>query len=250
MSLFSHPHRRLILMRHGQSAYNAANRFTGLHDPPLTDAGVEEAEAAAEVLRQANVKVDDIFTSSLRRAIRSADVVRDKLHVRGVEPINDPALNERDYGELSGLDKDQARERWGEAQVARWRRSYAERPPGGESLRDTVARVLPFHLRSILPRLMQTRTVLVVAHGNSLRALMMALDGLSPQAVEDLEAPTGDLFVYELAPDTLVARKLEHPKTGDWIEHAVAPPDHESSGDFYRRALQEEEDAEEGRPAI
>ncbi|WP_199170614.1 2,3-bisphosphoglycerate-dependent phosphoglycerate mutase [Caulobacter sp. FWC2] len=250
MSLFSHPHRRLILMRHGQSAYNAANRFTGLHDPPLTDAGVAEAEAAAEVLRQSNVKVDDIFSSSLQRAIRSADVVRDKLHLHGVQAFSDPALNERDYGQLSGLDKDQARERWGEAKVARWRRAYAEQPPGGESLRDTTARVLPFYLRSILPRLMQSRTVLVVAHGNSLRALMMVLDGLSPQAVENLEAPTGDLFVYELAPDTLVARKMIHPKAGDWIARVVAPPANESRGDFYRRALQEEEDAEEGRPVL
>ena len=250
MSLFAHPHRWLILMRHGQSAYNAENRFTGLHDPPLTEAGLAEASAGAKVLRGAGVRIDDVFISALQRTRETADVLQRELGFHGESVIADAALNERDYGDLSGLDKDQTRSRWGEAQVAKWRRSYAEGPPNGESLRDTVARVLPFFLRSILPSLLQKRTVLVIAHGNSLRALVMALEGLSPAAVEDLEIPTGEVRVYELAPDSLVVRKAVHPKGGDWIDETLAAPEHESDGAFYRRALQEEEDTEEGRGAL
>lgn len=248
MSLFAHPHRRLILMRHGESRYNAENRFTGLHDPPLTERGLAEAKAAAEVLQHADLKIDDVFTSALQRAVRTAEVIQQTLNLERIQPISDPALNERDYGDLSGLDKDQVRTRWGEDQITRWRRGYAEAPPNGESLRDTAGRVLPLYLRSILPRLMQRRSVLVVAHGNSLRALVLGLEGLSPAAVERLEIPTGELIVYELASDTLVGRKSIHPKAGEWIEQEILPPLHESTGDFYRRALQEEENGEEGRP--
>lgn len=170
---------RLILVRHGQSTFNAKNWFTGWSDPELTERGEAEARSVAHRLQAGGVQVERAFTSNFQRTIRSAEIILAELGT-GAPVHADDALNERSYGEITGLDKDQAAERWGAEQVRKWRRSYAEAPPGGESLRDTVARVAPYYLRAILPVLLGSATVLVVAHGNTLRALVTALKGLAP----------------------------------------------------------------------
>lgn len=199
--------RHLVLVRHGQSEYNAANRFTGWHDPALTEQGIREAHDVAQHVRSLQLQFGSAFSSALERARRTADIILGDLGSSDVPVIADAALNERDYGELAGLDKDQARERWGEAQIHQWRRSYQYAPPGGESLRDTAARTLPFYIQQILPAVMREQSVLVVAHGNSLRALVMALDGLSTEAITRIEIATGEVLAYELDADTTVLLK-------------------------------------------
>lgn len=199
--------RRLVLVRHGQSTANAANIFTGWTDVGLTALGVYEAEVVARRLKGHGFAVDAVFTSALERAKRSTSIILAALGQAGVVPVTDTALNERDYGALTGLNKADAGAKWGADQVLEWRRSYAVAPPEGESLRDTAARVLPFYLRAILPVVMREQSVLVVAHGNSLRALVMALDGLVPEQIFALELGTAATLVYELASDTTVIRK-------------------------------------------
>lgn len=199
--------RYLTLVRHGQSTYNASNRFTGWFDPELTDRGLHEAKAVSDQMRRVGLTFDVAFSSALGRARHTARIILGELGSGALPLTADSALNERDYGEMAGLDKDEARRRWGAAQVQHWRRSYLDGPPGGESLRDTAARVLPYYIQRILPAVMHEQRVLVVAHGNSLRALVMALDGLSPQAVTQLEIATGEVFVYELAADTTVTHR-------------------------------------------
>lgn len=196
--------RRLVLARHGESESNAANLFTGWADPPLTMRGEDEARAIAEQLAGVGIQPDCIFSSALRRSVRTADLVAQTLGRPDLTPIVSPALNERDYGSLTGLNKAQAADRFGAEQITRWRRSWAEAPPEGESLRDTAARFLPYYLHTILPQVMREQQVLVIAHGNSLRALSMALEGLTPRQVETLEFPTGGCRIYLLAPDTSV----------------------------------------------
>lgn len=196
--------RRLILARHGESEANAKNIFTGWSDPPLTERGQQEALKLAARLAAASIPVDLIFSSKLVRATHSAWLIRRELGLGEIEIRTDDALNERDYGALTGLNKEQTAERYGAEQVQRWRRSWAEGPPEGETLRDTAARVLPFFIRSILPSVMRGQSVLVMAHGNSLRALCMALEGLSPQEVEELEIATGSCRLYLLAADTSI----------------------------------------------
>lgn len=193
----------LVLMRHGESEANRAGRFTGWLDPPLTARGIAEARAAGAALAEQGLTVRAAFASPLLRAVASCALALEAMGQPGVRPRLCEALVERDYGKLSGLDKAQACERWPPDRVERWRRSYAEAPPGGESLRDTAARVMLGYVREILPAAMNG-TTLVVAHGNSLRALVMALDGLSPDDVEDLELPTCAMRLYTLAPDTTV----------------------------------------------
>lgn len=198
--------KRLILVRHGQSEFNARNLFTGWADPPLTQQGMEEAQAVAERLARIGLTVEAAFSSALRRARQTTEIVLGR--VKGVDTfIEDAALNERDYGELTGLDKSEAAARWGAGQVRRWRRGYADAPPGGESLRDTAARALAFYVRQILPAVMRRGTGLVVAHGNSLRALVMALEGLTPETVPEVELATGEIRLYDLAADTSVAHR-------------------------------------------
>lgn len=199
--------RLLVLARHGQSDWNAKNLFTGWRDPDLTELGVEEARIAGKRLRARGFTFDVAFTSALTRAQRTCDLILEELGQTGLPVVRDAAINERDYGDLAGLNKDDARAKWGEHQVHLWRRSYDVSPPGGESLRDTVARVLPYYIREILPRVMRGERVLVAAHGNSLRALMMVLDGMTTEAVAGLELATGIPFVYRLAADTSVASK-------------------------------------------
>jgi 2,3-bisphosphoglycerate-dependent phosphoglycerate mutase len=199
--------RLLVLARHGQSDWNKKNLFTGWKDPDLTELGIEEARIGGRRLKERGYAFDVAFTSALTRAQHTCRLMLEELGQEGLETIADAAINERDYGDLAGMNKDEARAKWGEEQVFEWRRSYATRPPGGESLQDTVARVLPYYIREILPRVMQGKRVLVAAHGNSLRALMMVLDGMTTEEVSKLELPTGIPFVYRLAEDTRVLSK-------------------------------------------
>lgn len=199
--------RSLVLVRHGQSEGNLKNIFTGWNDFGLTEHGIAEARAVGKRLQTLGLDFDVAFTSMLRRAWQSCSIILKAMGQSNIAEFRDPALNERNYGELTGLNKDEARKRWGEAQVHLWRRSYEVPPPGGESLKDTSARVLPFFVQAILPRVMRGERTLVVAHRNSLRSLVMVLDRLSPEAVASVEFATGDIHLYQLAPDTTVARK-------------------------------------------
>ncbi len=199
--------RLLVLVRHGQSEWNLKNLFTGWRDVDLTPQGVEEAHAAGKVLKAKGFTFGTCFTSALIRAQRTLDIMLDELGQTGLPIERDQALNERDYGDLVGLNKDDARAKWGEEQVHVWRRSYATAPPGGELLRDTGARVWPYYINRILPHVLRGERVLVSAHGNSLRALIMALDGLTPDEVVKLELGTGVPIVYRLNADASVAEK-------------------------------------------
>jgi len=195
----------LILLRHGQSQWNLENRFTGWVDVPLSPRGEEEARAAGEKLK--GRRIDQVFTSVLKRAIDTADIAFDAAGIGPVPVERDAALNERMYGDLQGLDKAEAAKQFGADQVKLWRRSYDVNPPGGESLADTAARVIPFWRDRILPELRAGKNVLVVAHGNSLRALVMHLDNLTRDQVLELEIPTGVPLVYEIGLDGTVKGK-------------------------------------------
>jgi 2,3-bisphosphoglycerate-dependent phosphoglycerate mutase len=197
----------LVLVRHGQSEWNLKNLFTGWENPGLTDKGVEEAHTAGRNLKAEGLVFDLAFTSVLDRAQRTLTIMLEELGQPDLETTRDQALNERDYGDLTGLNKDDAREKWGKDQVHIWRRSYDVPPPGGESLKDTAARVLPYYIGRILPDVLGGKRVVVSAHGNSLRALMMVLDGLSRDEVTGLEIGTGIPFVYRLNADSTVASK-------------------------------------------
>ena len=201
--------RYLVLVRHGQSEYNASNLFTGWRNPPLTAQGIQEAHDVAKQVRSLGVRFDAAFSSVLNRARRTTEIILADLDAGDLPITANAALNERDYGQLAGLNKTEAGERWGDAQIHQWRRGYLDAPPGGESLRDTIARALPFYLRYILPAVMRGEHSLVVAHGNSLRALVMALDGLSPEEITHVEISTGEVLVYELKSDTTVLRKVK-----------------------------------------
>jgi len=201
--------RLLVLVRHGQSAWNLTNLFTGWRDVDLTDQGTAEARQAGRKLVGLNIRFDVAFTSVLKRAQRTLEIMLAEMGQTNVPIFKDAALNERDYGDLSGLNKDEARAKWGEEQVHIWRRSYDVAPPGGESLRDTAARVLPYYIQEILPRVLRGEHVLVVAHGNSLRALVMVLDRLGPDGIIHRELQTGVPIVYRLNADSTVASKIE-----------------------------------------
>jgi 2,3-bisphosphoglycerate-dependent phosphoglycerate mutase len=201
--------RLLVLVRHGQSDWNLKNLFTGWRDVDLTDKGVSEAREAGRKLKAQGIKFDVAFTSALVRAQRTLDLMLTELGQTAIPVFKDQALNERDYGDLVGLNKDDARKKWGEEQVHIWRRSYDIAPPGGESLRDTAARVLPYYIREILPRVLRGERVLVAAHGNSLRALVMVLDKHSPETITKLNLDTGVPMIYRLNADSTVASKLD-----------------------------------------
>jgi 2,3-bisphosphoglycerate-dependent phosphoglycerate mutase len=197
----------LVLVRHGQSEWNLKNLFTGWRDPGLTEKGHEEAKAAGRALKARGLTFDIAYTSVLARAQVTCQHILDAVGQPDLVTIRDQALNERDYGDLSGLNKDDARAKWGEEQVHVWRRSYDIAPPGGESLKDTGARVWPYYLHDIQPHVLRGETVLVAAHGNSLRALIMALDGLSKEEVVKMELGTGVPVIYRLNADSTVASK-------------------------------------------
>lgn len=197
----------LVLVRHGESEWNKLNLFTGWKDPGLTDKGVAEAKAAGARLKAAGLKFDVAYTSVLSRAQRTLDLILAEIGQTGLVTHKDKALNERDYGELSGLNKDDARKKWGEAQVLIWRRSYDVPPPGGESLKDTAARVLPYFEANIQPVLKAGRDVIIAAHGNSLRALIMHLEKLTPDEILKRELATGVPVVYRLKADGSIANR-------------------------------------------
>ncbi len=197
----------LVLVRHGESEWNRLNLFTGWRDPDLTEKGVAEAERAGRLLKALGIKFDVAFTSELGRAQRTLKIILDEVGQPQLETIRDLKLNERDYGELSGLNKDEARAKWGEEKVLVWRRSYDIPPPGGESLKDTAARVLPFYKTQIWPAVRAGKNVIVAAHGNSLRALIMYLEELSAKEILEREVATGAPIVYRLTENGTVAER-------------------------------------------
>ncbi len=201
--------RLLVLIRHGQSEWNLKNLFTGWRDVDLTEKGVNEATAAGQKLKAQGLTFDVAYTSALKRAQRTLDIVLDQMGQSNIPVTKNLALNERDYGDLSGLNKDDARKKWGEDQVLIWRRSYDIAPPGGESLKDTIARTLPYYVQEILPGVLNGKRTLVAAHGNSLRALIMVLEKHTPETIVKRELETGVPIIYRLNADSTVASKVD-----------------------------------------
>jgi 2,3-bisphosphoglycerate-dependent phosphoglycerate mutase len=201
--------RLLVLVRHGESEWNKKNLFTGWRDVGLTEKGIAEAQTAGRKLKAQGIRFDVAFTSALIRAEHSLDLMLTEMGQKDIPVFKDVALNERDYGDLSGLNKDDARAKWGAEQVLIWRRSYDVAPPGGESLKDTCARVLPYYIQEILPRVLRGDNVIVAAHGNSLRALVMVLERLSSEKIVAREIATGVPLIYRLNADSTVAEKRD-----------------------------------------
>ena len=199
----------LVLVRHGESEWNKLNLFTGWKDPDLSEKGVAEAHKAGQLLKAQGLHFDIAFTSALKRAQRTLDIMLAELGQPGLTVRRDQRLNERDYGDLSGLNKDEARRRWGEKQVHTWRRSFDVPPPGGESLKDTAERVLPYYQSQIWPEVAADRNVLISAHGNSLRALIMRLENLTGEEIVARELGTGVPIVYRLGADGRVSERRE-----------------------------------------
>lgn len=187
----------LVLVRHGQSEWNKKNLFTGWKDPNLTDLGIEEAKKAGNLLQERGLAFDIMFTSDLFRAQETGRIILDQMNLSHIEVVKDQSLNERNYGDLAGLNKDEARVKWGDEQVHIWRRSFDIPPPGGESLKNTAERVLPYFNSEILPKIRESQNILVAAHGNSLRALVMELEKISSDEIVKLEIATGDPLTYE-----------------------------------------------------
>ncbi|KQV09274.1 2,3-bisphosphoglycerate-dependent phosphoglycerate mutase [Devosia sp. Root105] len=198
----------LILVRHGQSDWNLKNLFTGWRNPDLTEQGIGEARQTGKQLKAAGYVPDVYFTSALRRAQHTLDLILEELDITEVTITRSKLLNERDYGDLSGLNKDDARAKWGEEQVLIWRRSFDVPPPGGESLKDTAARTLPYYDAEIVPLLKAGKTVLVAAHGNSLRSIVMAIENLTPEQILKRELGTGEPVIYKIGADGKLAEKV------------------------------------------
>jgi 2,3-bisphosphoglycerate-dependent phosphoglycerate mutase len=190
----------LIIVRHGQSQWNLENRFTGEVDVELSPLGEEEAKEAGKLVRP--YTFDLAFTSVLKRANDTLDIILKETGRTNVPVIKSPALNERNYGDLQGLNKKEVEKQYGEEQFLLWRRSFEVAPPHGESLKDTYRRVIPYYEKEIVPRLREGKNILIVAHGNSLRALMMYLENISPEEIPDVSLPTGVPRAYEFD-DTL-----------------------------------------------
>ena len=186
----------LTLVRHGQSDWNEKNLFTGWENPGLTNKGLNEAKETGRALKEREFKYSYLYTSILDRAIDTANIILDILKIEDIKTFRDAALNERDYGDLTGLNKDDARKKWGEEQVKIWRRSYDVPPPSGESLKDTSERVLPYFKKEILPLIINGNNILISAHGNSLRALVMFIEKLSPEEILQKEISTGQPITY------------------------------------------------------
>ena len=197
----------LVLVRHGQSEWNEQNLFTGWRDPDLTAQGIDEAKAAGQALKQQGLVFDLAFTSDLQRAQKTLTLLLAEQGQSDLPTTQNQALNERDYGDLAGLNKDDARKKWGDEQVHIWRRSYDTPPPGGESLKDTGARVLPYYDSDILPLIKAGKNILIAAHGNSLRSLVMRLEGLSSAEILDVNIDTGVPYIYQMDADGAVQDK-------------------------------------------
>ena len=215
--------RTLVLLRHGQSEWNLKNLFTGWKNPGLTERGYDEARAAGSALKRLGIGFDRAFVSDLSRAQETLRTAQEMMGT-GLKPIVNKALRERDYGDLAGLNQAEAGETWGAAQVRIWRRASDTPPPGGESLRDTVGRTLPYYCQAILPCVLRGETVLVAAHGNSLRALVMVLDGLNAKTIPTVEIHTGVPLVYQLGADSLVlSKKIIEPEIAPRAPDDVLP---------------------------
>ena len=201
--------RNLILVRHGQSEWNEQNLFTGWKDPGLTELGIKEAKNAGSLISDKGIQFDEMFTSMLVRAQDTGAIILDSINEQNIPITKNQALNERNYGSLAGLNKDDARKKWGEEQVHIWRRSFDIPPPEGESLKDTAERVLPYFHKYIMPKVIQGLSILVAAHGNSLRALIMELDLISSEDIVKLEIPTGAPIQYEFNQNGEVVNKTK-----------------------------------------
>ena len=201
--------RNLILVRHGQSEWNEQNLFTGWKDPGLTELGIKEAKNAGSLISDKGIQFDEMFTSMLVRAQDTGAIILDSINQQNIPITKNQALNERNYGSLAGLNKDDARKKWGEEQVHIWRRSFDIPPPEGESLKDTAERVLPYFHKYIMPKVIQGLSILVAAHGNSLRALIMELDLISSEDIVKLEIPTGAPIQYEFNQNGEVINKTK-----------------------------------------
>jgi len=188
--------RNLILVRHGQSEWNEKNLFTGWEDPGLTEKGTNEAKNAGILINDLGVEFHCMFTSALIRAQLTGSIILEAINQKNIKVLKDKALNERFYGDLQGLNKDECRQKWGEEKVQMWRRSYEGGPPGGESLKETGERVLPYYLNQIHPLILQNKNILIAAHGNSLRSLIKHLDKISDEDIVKLEIPTGEPIHY------------------------------------------------------
>jgi len=200
---------KLILLRHGQSLWNLENRFTGWIDIELTEAGMKEAEEAGKKIKLAGIHLDEAFTSVLKRAIDTLTICLRAAGQEGLPTTQDQALNERHYGDLQGLDKAETAVKYGDAQVKLWRRSFDVQPPNGESLKDTAARTLPYFYDKILPEVKEGKNIIISAHGNSLRAIVMKLDNLSEAQVIELNIPNGVPIVYDIDPAGNPINKVE-----------------------------------------
>jgi len=201
--------RNLILVRHGQSEWNEQNLFTGWKDPGLTELGIKEAKNAGSLISDKGIQFDEMFTSMLVRAQDTGAIILDSINQQNIPITKNQALNERNYGSLAGLNKDDARKKWGEEQVHIWRRSFDISPPEGESLKDTAERVLPYFHKYIMPKVIKGLSILVAAHGNSLRALIMELDLISSEDIVKLEIPTGAPIQYEFNQNGEVVNKTK-----------------------------------------
>ncbi len=196
----------LVLVRHGQSEWNQKNLFTGWKDPKLTHQGINEAVEAGKSLKAEDMNFDIMFTSDLFRAQETGRLILKEMDQTDIPFVKHQSLNERNYGDLAGLNKDDARERWGEEQVHIWRRSFDIPPPGGESLKNTAERVLPYFKSEIMPKIDEGLNVLIAAHGNSLRALVMQLENIDPEEIVKLEIATGDPLIYDCTHQTITRR--------------------------------------------
>ena len=201
--------RNLILVRHGQSEWNSKNLFTGWKDPGLTELGVKEAKDAGKLIADKGILFDLMYTSMLTRAQKTGDLILQEMRHPEITIIKNEALNERNYGSLAGLNKDDARKKWGDDQVHIWRRSFDIPPPDGESLKDTAERVLPYFKSEIMPKIIEGSSILIAAHGNSLRSLIMELDSISSEEIVNLEIPTGAPIQYIFNDDGSVNKKIK-----------------------------------------
>ena len=200
--------RNLIIVRHGQSEWNEKNLFTGWENPGLTKKGADEAMHAAELIKELNIEFDRMFTSALIRAQLTGSIILERIGQSDISIIKDEALNERFYGDLQGLNKDECRQKWGDDMVQMWRRSYDKGPPAGESLKETGERVLPYYLKNIFPLILKNMNILIAAHGNSLRSLIKYLEGISDEDIVKLEIPTGAPIHYSFDEDGNVISKI------------------------------------------
>ena len=201
--------RNLILVRHGQSEWNSKNLFTGWKDPGLTELGIKEAKDAGKLIADKGILFNLMYTSMLTRAQKTGDLILQEMRHPEITIIKNEALNERNYGRLAGLNKDDARKKWGDDQVHIWRRSFDIPPPDGESLKDTAERVLPYFKSEIMPKVIEGSSILIAAHGNSLRSLIMELDSISSEEIVNLEIPTGAPIQYIFDEDGSINKKIK-----------------------------------------